>query len=267
MSNSLLPGSIKISKEPKKDSKDGLTFICGGCPKKYKSYPALYLHIKRKHQGVRPANTKITKPSQPMFVGTAQTGRPSKPQHNVDDLSMAELALEETQNELLGFLGEKLMVISSFDDKVKLEDIVNKIASIPTDNKDKWFVSIQNDCKDVLAQYGEENNLDFEEEFKSLNPDNGLRVLVYFMLWLGKHFVKKEFLLDLSVIVSKIWKVLDQTALQIQDLDNKLVWKKAMAECKLSIEDLGFFRKDEELIYEFIQKVCQLIGKAFEQLS
>jgi len=76
--SSLLPGSVKISKDPKKDAKDGLTFICGGCPKKYKSYPALYLHIKRKHQGVRPANTKITKPTQAVFVGTAQTGRPSK---------------------------------------------------------------------------------------------------------------------------------------------------------------------------------------------
>lgn len=76
--SSLQPNSVKISKEPKKDLKGGFTFICGGCPKTYKSYPALYLHIKRKHQGIRPPNTKISKPAQPIFVGTAQTGRPSK---------------------------------------------------------------------------------------------------------------------------------------------------------------------------------------------
>ena len=77
MSNLQL-SSLKIAKEPKKESKDSMTFMCGGCPKRYKSYPALYLHIKRKHQGVRPPNTKIAKPSQPTFVANAQTGRPSK---------------------------------------------------------------------------------------------------------------------------------------------------------------------------------------------
>jgi len=263
---SLQLGSLKITKGNTKDNKDGLTFICGGCPKTYKSYPALYLHIKRKHQGVRPANTKISKPTQPTFVATAQTGRPSKPLHNVDDLSMAELALEETQNDLLGFLGERLMVISGFDDKLKLEDIVNKVLSIPKDNKDKWFVAMQEECQSIFKEFGEEISLDFEEEFRSIDPNNSLRVLAWFVLWLGKHFVKKEFVVDLCIIVSKIWKVLDDTQLQIQDLDNKLVWKKAMAECKLAVNELTFFRRDEEMIYEFIQKICQLIGRVFEQL-
>jgi len=263
--NLLQPNSVKITKEPK--GKDGMTFMCGGCPKKYKSYPALYLHIKRKHQGVRPPNTKISKPSQPVFAGTAQTGRPSKPLHNVDDLSINELALEETQNELLGFLGEKLMIIGSFDDKLKLEDVVNKILSIQRENKDKWFIGLQEEARAFFAEHGENTDLDFEEEFRSLDPNNGLRVLIWFVLWLVKNFVKKEFIQDLCFIISRIWKVLDDTQLQIQDLDNKLVWKKAMAECKLVIAELVFFRRDEELIYEFIQKVCQLIGRAFEQAS
>jgi len=119
----------------------------------------------------------------------------------------------------------------------------------------------------LFTENGEAMNLDFEEEFRNLNPDNGLRVLAWFILWLGKHFVKKEFVSDLTFIVSKIWKVLDDTQLQIQDLDNKLVWKKAMAECKINVAELTFFKRDEEMIFEFIQKICQLIGKAYEQLS
>jgi len=264
MSNLQL-SSLKITKEPKKDSKDSMTFMCGGCPKRYKSYPALYLHIKRKHQGVRPPNTKIAKPTQPTFVANAQTGRPSKPLHNVDDLSQTELALEETQNELLGFLGEKLMIIGSFDDKMKLEEVVGKIRSIQKESKDKWFTALQDEGQAFFTEFGENTDLDFEEEFRNLDPNNGLRVLLWFVLWLVKNFVKKEFISDLCLIVSRIWKVLDDTQLQIQDLDNKLVWKKAMAECKLMIGELVFFRRDEELIYEFIQKVCQLIGRAFEQ--
>lgn len=290
--NSLQSSSLKISKEPRNN------YLCGACSKIYKSYPALFQHIKLKHQGIRPPNTKVVKPSQtaphqppanrsgnsippnlynqtphtpqptqPIYVGTAQTGRPSKPTHNIDDLSYAELCLEETQNELLGFLGERLMVISGFEDKLKLEDAIGRIQMISKDNRDKWFTDVQNECQALYRQHGENINLDFEEEFRNLNPDNALGALVWFLLWLGKHFVKKEFISDLSIIISKIWKVLESTQLQVQDLDNKLVWKKAMAECKLVADDLPFFRRDDELTYEFIQKLCQLIGKAFEQLA
>lgn len=274
--NSLQGSSLKISKRAKKTTALGSSFICGGCNTTYPSYANLFLHIKRKHQGIRPPNTKMAKPVQLLqqqqqqlvaIVPVAQTGRPSKPMHNVDDLSMAELCLEETQNDLLGFLGERLMVISGFEDKFKLGDIVNIILTIPQENKDKAFKVMQDECKALYEAYGEDMNLDFEEEYKNLDPENGLRVLTWFLLWLAKHFVKREFIPDLCMVISKIWKVLEETKLQVQDLDNKLVWKKAMADCKSVSNELGSFRQDDELLYDFIQKSCQLIGKAFEQLT
>lgn len=272
--NSLQSSSVKISKTRKNGAKSGESFTCGACNTTYNSYANLFLHIKRKHQGIRPPNTRKFRPvntpqpvQQPVFSSTAQTGRPSKPTHNIDDLSMTELCIEETQNELLGFLGEKLMVISGFEDKLKLEDIINKILSVSKDSHDKWFGILQDECKTLFDTYGEDMNLDFEEEYKNLDPNNGLRVLTWFLLWLAKHFVKKEFVPDLCIVISKIWKVLEETHLQVQDLDNKLVWKKTMAECKIVASDLSCFRQDDELVYEFIQKCCQLVGKAFENLA
>jgi len=81
---------------------------------------------------------------------------------------------------------------------------------------------------------------------------------------LGKIYVKAEFLQDLCVVFAKIWKVLDETQLSVLDLDNKLVWKKVMKECEVTIDDLPHFKSNPDLLFDFIQKVCQLIGKTFE---
>lgn len=37
--------------------KEGRKFICGKCKLGYLSYPALYTHIKTKHQGIAPEDT------------------------------------------------------------------------------------------------------------------------------------------------------------------------------------------------------------------
>lgn len=60
--DTLNDGSIKIKKKARNIKNGDRNYICGGCNRAYKSYPALYLHIKRKHNGVRPANTKASKP-------------------------------------------------------------------------------------------------------------------------------------------------------------------------------------------------------------
>lgn len=53
----LQPESIKIQKRPLPIPPGKRNYICGGCEKSYKSYPALYLHIKRKHDGQKPQGT------------------------------------------------------------------------------------------------------------------------------------------------------------------------------------------------------------------
>lgn len=58
--------SQKIKKRPKLIRTGGpRNFICGGCNKTYLSYPALYCHIKRKHNGRAPLGTKIYRPPKP----------------------------------------------------------------------------------------------------------------------------------------------------------------------------------------------------------
>jgi len=169
----------------------------------------------------------------------------------------------------MSFLGEKLMVTSDFGPKVTLESVVTKILAFQGDNRDKWFIDIQNKAKEMFATYQEKDkklkSIDFEEDIRNLNPEDGLQIMTWFVLWLGKIYVKADFLFDLVGVFSKIWKVLEDTQLGVQDLDNKLVWKKVTKECESIMKDMGNFKNDVNLLYDFIQKVSQLIGKTFEQ--
>jgi len=76
--NSLQESSIRIKKKTRNTKSGERSYICGGCQRAYKSYPALYLHIKRKHGGVRPPNTKASKPVGPVSSEKTHTGRPQK---------------------------------------------------------------------------------------------------------------------------------------------------------------------------------------------
>lgn len=61
----------KLKRRSKKD-KIGRNFVCG-CQKKYLSYPALYTHIKTKHNGIQPEGTKDLNTNQ-----KTKRGRPKK---------------------------------------------------------------------------------------------------------------------------------------------------------------------------------------------
>lgn len=52
-------------------SQEGREFICGACKSAYLSYPALYTHIKVKHNGICPEGTIRGKSS-----STKKRGRP-----------------------------------------------------------------------------------------------------------------------------------------------------------------------------------------------
>ena len=76
--SSLQQQSLKLKKKTRNTKSGERSYICGGCQRAYKSYPALYLHIKRKHNGIRPANTKASKPVGPVSSEKTHTGRPQK---------------------------------------------------------------------------------------------------------------------------------------------------------------------------------------------
>lgn len=180
-----------------------------------------------------------------------------------------ELCLETAQADLIRFLGEKLEVIQSIGPKTLLENVNLKVLEAIEENNDEWLEEIGEESKRFLSEYKERDlkmqNLDFEEDFMDLDPKNSLKIIVWFIMWLGKIHVKPEFISDLVVICSRIWKVIKETRINVQDLDNKLVWKRVARECEELEYILSTFKKDSGLLAEFARTVCQLIGKVFEE--
>lgn len=261
--------SLKIKKKSRNTKTGERNYICGGCNRAYKSYPALYLHIKRKHDGIRPPNTKASKPIGQVTKEKAHTGRPQKPLHDVDDISDREAYLEDIQSELLGLLGERLKAVSSMDSKPKLENVVVGILGITEDHCDDWMKQLKKKTEDLYAELKANNTdirdieLDFED-FRGLDTNDPMKIIVWFMLWLGKYIVKANFIPDACMVFSKIWKVLHEKQFQIQDLDNKIVWTDVVKECDSHKDHLTYFDGNSDLVLDFVKKTCHLIGKTFE---
>jgi len=162
-----------------------------------------------------------------------------------------------------------MKAVSSMDSKPKLENVVVGILGIPDDQCDDWMKQLKrkteemyNEMKVIHAE-SRDIELDFED-FRVLDLGDILKVIVWFMLWLGKYIVKANFLPDGLMIFSKIWKVLHEKQLQITDLDNKLVWNEVIKECEPHKDKLTYFEGSSELVLEFVKKTCHLIGKTYE---
>jgi len=105
--------------------------------------------------------------------------------------------------------------------------------------------------------------LDFED-FRATSSNDPLYVLAWLIVWLGKVVVKSNFIPDVCQIFSRIWLVLNKKELVIQDLDNKLVWKEVAKEVTPIVDRLSYFKNNKDMLLEFIEKSCHLIGKTFE---
>lgn len=186
-------------------------------------------------------------------------------------MSETKAALEAAQNDLMRLLGEKLLVAKDMSPKPTLETVVQRIVNTlaSEDSINKWLKDLQEGSRDFLIEYNSKDlkmmNPDFEDDFMHLDPSNGRKVIVWFLIWLIKVYVKAEFIPDLCLILAMVWKVMVETHLEAQELDNKLVWKKVMKECEEVSKSLCTFKNDLVLLNEFIKAVCQIIGKAFDE--
>jgi hypothetical protein len=85
------------------------SYTCG-CGKKYPSYPALYTHIKTKHEGIKPEGTSHQYERRQITKHHRQ-GRPSRTKHNIDGLTEDQKNVDKAEDDLIMYLGELGQVI------------------------------------------------------------------------------------------------------------------------------------------------------------
>lgn len=152
--------------------------------------------------------------------------------------------------------------------KESLKDIIAKVIQKENAPMDTWLEDLQKESLVFLSKNNERDlslkNPNLEEDLIHLDPKDRLSVIIWFMMWLAKLYVKLEFIPDLCLIFSRIWKILDLMQLRVADLDNKLVWKRICNESEGFILSLDMVKKDQNLLNELIKKVCCLIGIFYE---
>ena len=179
--------------------------------------------------------------------------------------------LENIQNSYFHLLGDHLVVLDAFSPKPKLEQVTNEILKMQSPENDLWLTTLLAKTLEYAAEYKErypstlEVKLDKEPE--SLNPDESLKALSWFILWMGKFYIKLDFLRDLCMLVSRMWKVLDEIKLTVKDLDNKIVWRKVMNEREIIDKEFVIIRGDEEEVFNIVQQTCQFIDRIFQRCS
>lgn len=137
----------KRSKRRSKNEMQGRHFKCG-CGKMYLSYPALYTHVKTKHDGTQPEGTDT-----PAFKQGRGRGRPRKNPIQPD----TSIMLDNSDD---SFLTDRGFFSGSSDPLKGFEDEEKKSSSILYHKIREWIVK-ENEpidpfslvCEDILALY------------------------------------------------------------------------------------------------------------------
>lgn len=160
------------------------------------------------------------------------------------------------------------MAINSYEPKLKVQDLVLKILENLKETSDSWLKDIREKTQEYWSEYSVKYKstleVELDDEPETLDHEDSLKGLVWFLLWLGKYYVKTDFLPDLCTIISRVWKVLSEIKLSVKDLDNKLVWKKVAKETSDVSSKLKYFKNSPELLLDFIEKTCQMIDRLFQ---
>lgn len=157
-------------------------------------------------------------------------------------------------------------VIEDFEPKVKMEDVMMKIRDVAQGKEDKYIIALLAKTEEYYADFKnrhpEELEIKLDKEPEYIKCADDLKCLAWYVVWLGKFYVKPRFVPDLFLLVAKIWKVLDEFKLNIRDLDNKIIWKKVFAESDFLKENNGMLN-DPNQMAQLIQILCQMIEKIF----
>ncbi|CAG9334447.1 unnamed protein product [Blepharisma stoltei] len=138
------PNSFKGKRRSKRDLQ-GRTYKCG-CEKMYLSYPALYTHIKTKHDGITPPGTET-----PNSIGNRGRGRPRKMPIEKEEKNDIKESLEENPLEDLEILGGQTDPINGFDDPNS--ELLNKIKEWKNKPAEEFFDKENLSCDDAFAAY------------------------------------------------------------------------------------------------------------------
>ncbi|CAG9319222.1 unnamed protein product [Blepharisma stoltei] len=186
------------NKRRSKSDQEGRTYKCG-CGKMYLSYPALYTHIKTKHDGITPEGTNA-----PQFKNGRGRGRPRKIKDTTEPVRVQ-----------ITHPSDNIRKNPNFADEISyLREIghYSQEGTDPTENFPRVFKNNQETEHPILATLKEESILHEKAkngEFVQEKENKGDRIMAKF-LWEHAKICQKEFYKAIVLFIVLLYKFLDE---------------------------------------------------------
>ena len=195
--------NIEIVSDPKgkrrnKNDSEGRTYKCG-CGKMYLSYPALYTHIKTKHEGITPEGTNA-----PQFKNGRGRGRPRK--------------IKDTTAPIKAHVNhpsDNIRNNPDFADEISFLREIEKYSQEGTDpfeNFPKLYVNseeVEHPLLKVLQEEDDRHKRARSGEYVQPHENTCERVLAKF-LWEHANVCEKDYYAKILKIIIHLYKFLDE---------------------------------------------------------
>ena len=109
-----VPESDKVTSRRSRKDEEGRDYQCG-CGKRYLSYPALYTHIKTKHDGIQPQGTLKT--------GTAQITKRTKLKLEDETFRTIQSYFTNFESQVINQLGDPIKGHISVGSRIKKDGV------------------------------------------------------------------------------------------------------------------------------------------------
>lgn len=186
------------SKRRSKNDPEGRTYKCG-CGKMYLSYPALYTHIKTKHDGITPEGTNA-----PQFKNGRGRGRPRKIKDTTEPVRVQ-----------VTHPSDNIRKNPNFADEISyLREIghYSQEGTDPTENFPRIFKNNEEAEHPLLQKLKEETILHEKAkngEFIEEKENKGQRILAKY-LWEHAKVCEKEYYKMIVIFTTLFYKFLDE---------------------------------------------------------
>jgi len=158
----------------------------------------------------------ITTPMRSRSTVETHSGRPFKPQVDIDDVPKEEGYFHDSQSKFLFYLGEKLHSIPGLEEKPSIKriyDIIRQIYDVfPMFQLNDFDTALTN-----LINLYENKNFDIANlaAFKGREIEY---ILGFFLFWIGRYVVNQKFTKDFAKLVILMYHHLKQNNLKAEDM-------------------------------------------------
>ena len=191
--------------------------------------------------------------------GEAHSGRPYKPTVDLDEISSDQENYEESESQLLYFLGANLQGVPGIEEKPKLDKICEVIRAT--------YSELSHDCKefDFILSALKNSCADQHFNLSSISKHKNEKmeyIFAYLLIWICKYTLKQLYHKDVTKIILSIYFNVYLIESGLTRINNEAFHNSVAEKCQNLEFEFGKKLNESEkssMLKEFIKYICSTI--------